>query len=331
MNGILWAESQIDRSLRSLPCRVGFVSPPDAQVRRSDMAHLFSNPDGLRLLASLRDMFKKKPVHYRTHRCIIFVCGGTLEKSLRKQFIQWAEENLPEFIWLEAEDALKDSFAAEGRAFVNLLKFETIVSQIADCVLIFPESVGSYAEIGFFAKSEIRKKTLVVKQFSYQTEQSFLNLGPIDTIGQFSFLKPITINEQPDFAPLGRLLKECVKPPDYPQPLPYKRFVQFDFKEKLFVVFEMVRLLRLAKEQTLLHALKICFGGNPQNQELRNVLRILVAAKFIQRQAEYFKVVPGLDLIEISHVEIETVFARVSDFYQKHSKELFDALSDVAQ
>src|SRR5712692_10168707 len=104
------------------------------------MPHVFSNPAGRQLLESLRKIFEEKRVFHRKHRFIIFVCGGKLEggeNSLRKQFIAWAENQLPEFICLIAEDALKDNFAGEGRTFVNLAKFESIIAEIADCVLIF--------------------------------------------------------------------------------------------------------------------------------------------------------------------------------------------------
>ncbi|HLG16429.1 MAG TPA: retron St85 family effector protein [Blastocatellia bacterium] len=302
------------------------------------MAHLFSNLAGRQLLASLRTIFKEKPVYQRRHRFIIFVCGGRLgdgETSLRKQFIEWAEDHLPEFICLIAEEALKDNFAGEGRHFVNLAKFESVIADVADCVLIFPESAGSFAETGFFANSKIiGEKTLVVNPFDLQAEDSFLNLGPIDAISSISFLKPtVLINRQQsaDFSPIGQRLKERVKGPGHRERLPYQRFGQFNFKQKLLVVFEILRLLRLADLKTLRHALKACFGGNPPYAELTHLLRILLAARFIQRKGEYFKVVAGLDLIEIEHLEVDKVSAQIGYFYQKYSKELYDALSEVTQ
>ncbi len=301
------------------------------------MAPLFANDAGQQLLASVREVFKEKRVYHRKHRFIVFVCGGKLgeeSKSLRKQFIDWAQHNLPEFICLLAEDALKDTFAGEGRIFVNLAKFESVVAEVADCVLIFPESAGSFAETGFFANSkEVRKKTLVVNQLGLQTEESFLNLGPIDTIDRFSFLKPILINvqEAADFTPVGQRLKERVKWPENRERLHYQPFGQLNFKQKLLVVFEVLRILRLADLKNLRHALIVCFDGSPRYQELHYLLRILEAAKFIQRdgQSEYFKVVAGLKLVEIDHIELETVFAQVQFFYQKHSRELYDAISGV--
>lgn len=302
------------------------------------MAHLFSNPAGQQLLASLRVIFEEKRIYHRKHRFILFVCGGRLgegETSLRKQFIEWAEHHLPSFICLLAEDALKDSFAGEGRTFVNLAKFESIIAEVADCVLIFPESEGSFAEAGFFANSVIREKTLIVNPLRFQAEDSFLNLGPFDTISRDSLLKLIHIDEQQgvDFTPIQRRL-ERMKWPEQRQRLRYKTFGRFNFREKLLVVFEMLRLLRLADVKTLRHALVECFGGSPRNQELKHLLRILLAAKFIQRDqndAEYFKVVGGLNLIEFDHYEIEKIFAQVTLFYYKYSPELYAALSGVAQ
>jgi hypothetical protein len=300
------------------------------------MSELFSNDAGKQLLASLRQVFEEKNVYHRKNRFIVFVCGGRLDEegsSLRKQFIEWAKANLPEFICLVAEEALKDNFAGEGRSFVNLAKFETVIADIADCVLIFPESPGSFAEAGFFANSKIiREKTLVINPLLLQATDSFLNLGPIDTISSFSFLKPTLLLNASDFTPVGQRLKERVKWPAHRERLPYQPFGQFNFKQKLLVVFEVLRLLRLADLKTLRYVLRVCFGGSPQKQELKHLLRILLAAKFIQRnqETEYFKTAPGLTLVEIEHLEIERVFAQVQFFYQKYSRQLYDALPEVA-
>lgn len=301
------------------------------------MALLFANQAGQRVFASLRQVFEEKRVYYQKQRFIVFVCGGKLgeeDSSLRKQFIEWAAQNLPEFICLIAEEALKDSFAGEGLTFVNLATFESIVADVADCVLIFPESPGSFAEVGFFANSEVGHKTLVVNPLSFQAEESFLNLGPIDTINSVSLLKPTVLINADDFSQVGQRLKERVKRSEHPTRLPYQKFGQFNFKEKLLVVFEIVRLLQLAELTTIRHALKDCFGGNPKYQKLKHLLRILLAAGYVQRatpDAQYFKVTAGLKLVEIEHLEVERVFAQVLFFYQKHARELYEVLSGVGQ
>jgi hypothetical protein len=180
----------------------------------------------MRVLESLRIIFQTKPVYLRKQPFFVFVCGGKMgngetalrqqfiqwaehnlpnffcslfvfvcggkigngETSLRQQFIQWAEHNLPNFICLLAEDALKDGFVVGRRKFIDLARFESVIAGIADCVLIFPESPGSFAETGFFSNSKkIRDKTLVINPIDKQKD-SFLNMGPIHTIDRFSFL-----------------------------------------------------------------------------------------------------------------------------------------------
>ena len=304
-----------------------------------NMPKLFSNPAGESLLESLREVFKNKKIFHRKDRFILFVCGGEIENegdSLRSRFISWAEENLQEFVCLVAEEALKDSFAEEGLTFVNLAKFELIIGEVADCVLIFPESAGSYAEVGFFANSKIREKTLVINPFELQTEDSFLNLGPILTINERSTLKPtvllIDVDGRPDFAPIRTRLIERVKRPRYRVRLPYVMFGSFSFKQKLSVVFEVLRFLRLANLATLRETLVACFGGNPKNQDLKHLLRILLAAKFIQRRDDgFFMVTPEVALLDVEHLEIEQVFAQIDFFYKKHSPELYEALTEIAQ
>lgn len=298
------------------------------------MSELFSNEAGRQLLSSLRQVFEEKRIYHRKNRFIMFVCGGKLgdgHSSLRKQFINWAQENLTEFVCVMAEDALADNFAGEGRSFVNLAKFESIIADVADCVILFPESPGSYAEAGFFSNSRIiREKTLVINPLSLQTADSFLNLGPIETISSFSFLRPTMLLNTTDFTPVGERLKERVKWPEHRERLPYQKFGQFTFKQKLLVVFEILRLLRMANLKTLRFAIRMCFGGNPQYAELRHLLRILLAAKFIVREGENFRTVAGISLVEIEHLEVERVLAQVQFFYQKYSKELYDSLGDAA-
>lgn len=301
------------------------------------MTQLFANKAGQQLLESLREIFEHKHVYHRKYRFILFVCGGPLsgaETSLRKMFLEWADRNLPDFVCLLAEEALRDSFAGEGRRFVNLATFESIVADVADCVLIFPESAGSWAETGFFSNSTIRNKTLVVNPLSLQAIESFLNLGPIDRISADSFLRPtvlVNIEGSVDFAPVALRLKERVKWPEHRERLYYGSFGQFTFRQKLLVVFGVLRLLRLADMKTLRHALKACFGGNPRYQEIGHLLRILLAAKFVRREGGFFRTLPGVELLEIEHVEVERLLAQVGFFYQKNSQELFDALPEPSR
>lgn len=297
------------------------------------MTPLFSHPAGMSVLESLRAIFEKKPVYLRKSPFFIFVCGGRLGEapaSLRHQFIQWSEHHLPDFVCLLAEDAIKDGFVAGRRRFIDLARFESLIADIADCVLIFPESPGSFAETGFFSNSRnIRDKTLVINPIDKQGD-SFLNLGPIHTIDRFSFLKPtlfVDATPPPDFTQLGSRLVDRIRV-SHRDLMEYGGFATFDYRQKLSIVFEVLRLLRLADFVTLKHAISVCFQRNPQPQELSDLSRILQAAKFVHRREDspYFRVISGPNLIEIENVDINKVLADVTLFYQKYSPNLLEAL-----
>jgi hypothetical protein len=255
-------------------------------------------------------------------------------QSLRKQFISWAQFHLPEFICLLAEAALRDNLAGEGRGFVNLSRFESIIADVADCVLIFPESAGSFAETGFFSGTKIKEKTLVVNPLLLQTEDSFLNLGPINTINGISFLQPtvfINTGETLDFAPIKKRLLDRVKWPEQRERLHFRKFSEFSFREKLIIVFELLRLLRLADLKTLRYAVKACFDGNPTHHEFKHLIRILLAAQYVEREGEYFKTVGDIALAEFDHFDGAALSAQVMFFYQRHSQDLYRALLRARQ
>ncbi len=297
------------------------------------MANPLSSEPGKRHLEEICKLFKEKPVVERIGKFILFVCGGktgAAESSLRKEFLNWAKTELNEFVCILAEEALSDSFVGEGREFVNLAKFESVMADISDGVLIFPESVGSYAELGYFSHSVISKKTFVANLYDYQASESFLNLGPIDSIGIDTFLKPVILKQsegKTDFEPIKERLQNRIKLPEYHRTVPYLKFSKFNFKQKLLVTFELLRILRLADLATIRYAIAKCFHSNPSRREVTHLLRILLAAKYIRRRNEYFAPVPGILLIEIKNTEIDTVLARSRFLYEKSSPEVSLALS----
>ncbi len=78
----------------------------------------------------------------------------------------------------------------------NLIEKETRLFENADVLIIIPESVGSFAEIGMIAsmisnphdnihKSKYAEKILIVLDEKYKHDESFLKLGPIKSIKHF--------------------------------------------------------------------------------------------------------------------------------------------------
>ena len=59
------------------------------------------------------------------------------------------------------------------------LELENILADSVDCIVIFPESPGSFAEIGAFSNNEkLAKKMIVLSNKKYKYDKSFINYGP---------------------------------------------------------------------------------------------------------------------------------------------------------
>ena len=68
-----------------------------------------------------------------------------------------------------AEAAATDVLEYHRPRFLNLAEFERALANIADCILIFPESPGSLSELGYFAAfDELRQKCLIVNDLRRQ-------------------------------------------------------------------------------------------------------------------------------------------------------------------
>ena len=303
------------------------------------MSISLSTRAGIRLLADIRRVFEKGRIYLRGDKVVFFVCGGPVdvvrdgEGSHRKNFLKWAARELPDFVCILAEDALSLNFVGESREFVNLSQFENVIASVSDGVVIFPESPGSHAEIGFFSNSpRVSKKTLVANLDSYHTHESFLNLGPIDSIYRKTFLKPVHLKQSDgaiDFEPLGDRLRDQFPRIGERERLPYKKFGNLTFKERLCVTFEIIRLLQPVDLSTLRHVIAECFAAHPNKKEIKHLLRILTAAGYAERikEEDYFRAIPGVILAEIEHIEYETVLARVKQHYSKYFPEAFSTMS----
>lgn len=96
---------------------------------------------------------------------------------MRTKFVEYARDNLSHLRVFLAENAYKDLISNQRSGFRNVAEFEDIIAGISDCTIIFPESPGSFSEVGYFAKNEkIRKKLLIVNNLSLQARDSFLSL-----------------------------------------------------------------------------------------------------------------------------------------------------------
>lgn len=253
------------------------------------MGHPFEHPAIGKLLKRVARSYREAPTYVVRNANILFVCGGNIKdtNNMRPQFIAFAHDQLSNFRVFLAEDAQKDYFSHPDSVFVNVAQFEENISDVSDCVILFPESPGSHAELGYFAQSkEIRKKLLVVNDAGLQGQDSFISLGPLEIIDRHSRFKP-TIHVAGPVGDSFTIVKKRLElrlPTERRRRITANKYGDLTFKEKLYFVFEIIRLFQVASYDGIRHAFKHIWG-NAKREELYRILSILVAVDYIRRHS----------------------------------------------
>lgn len=124
----------------------------------------------------------------------VFLCGADIKnKSTARSRMADIFSNYNRYEILYPEDIFDDLLAGQGR--FSLLELENILADNVDCIVIFPESPGSFAENGAFSNNEkLAKKIVVLSNKKYQRDKSFINYGPYRLIKASGSGKIIHIN-----------------------------------------------------------------------------------------------------------------------------------------
>ena len=244
------------------------------------------DPKITHLIGGISSLLKSKKIFLSRKRHIIFLCGGSNKNSARIKFIKYALQHLPDLTIFLAENATKDLISHDNPGFINLSDFETVVADIADCIILFPETPGAIAELGLFSgSSRARKKLLVVNDEQFQSQDSFINRGPIETIDKKSQFRSRVIldltGRSPKFSHvkekltiLGKLRNRAT--------FSHQNLKDMSRREKMFVILEVVNLFRMLSLQEIQEVIEVIFG-KLSSGELRNSLSILFAAGYVKR------------------------------------------------
>jgi hypothetical protein len=296
------------------------------------MADQFASPSGRKLVDEIADIFRTKPIFRRWPPHVLFVCGGPVSgaPSMRSEFISWATMALPDFTVLLAENAFKETLFDGPPIFINLAKFEKLVAEISDCILIFPESAGSLAEIGYFAAiEEVRTKVLVVNDRRFEAVDSFVSLGPVSAINVDSYLQPAlhvnSVGTGIDFNALEQRLKRTRDRSSRRRKLEHRPYRKLDYGAKFCILLELIRLLRAVTIEGLRRTVRAAFG---KPGDLGLMLSILVGSRLVVRRDEYFVATnPSISLVDIDETDVNRLIARILFYHQKHDPRAVDMLS----
>jgi hypothetical protein len=290
----------------------------------------FQHPGGISLLTEVRNAFKNKPIFQRKEKPVVFLCGGpanSRKRTMRRDFLRWSNINFPEVVTLLAEDAYKHTKIYDRPETVNLSEFEKIIGTISDCVLLFPESEGSFAELGLFSVlSGVREKILVANPVAYQAQDSFVNLGPIKTIDGNSYLSPtiqiVKHHGQYDFEPLRERL-ERLTGRGHRRSFKYAPYRELDYLGKFLVTLELISIFQFVSIESLAFCIRFAFG-TPSQKHLRRTLSILAGAGYIRAHDSFLSLNKGKgSLLEFEDIRIEDIKARALEYYQRHRLGLY--------
>lgn len=124
----------------------------------------------------------------------VFLCGGEVsnQKNARSK-MALIFSKYPRYELLYPEDLFDDLLAGQGQH--SLLKLENILADSVDAIVLFPESPGSFAELGAFSNTlDLAKKMVVVANNKFKSDKSFINYGPNRLIKSSKTGKVVNIN-----------------------------------------------------------------------------------------------------------------------------------------
>lgn len=234
--------------------------------------------------------FSRGDLSFSANDHVCFVCGAagetlpdTHEQSLRAIFVDHvAADANSRILCVRAESATQELLRQpEERRYANFSLFEKIIAETVDSVLIFPESPGSFAELGYFsAHDDIAAKCLVAIRRQYQAN-SFITLGPIRLVAKASAFGPIpyVLGDDPaaDMATISaRLLGDPQQKRPYRRRFARQPWKDLDSRSQLSVLGEIVDIAGAITEVDLLHVVYALFGAYDVSK-LRMQLALLVA------------------------------------------------------
>ena len=214
-----------------------------------------------------------------------------------------------------------------------MAEFEDLMAEIATCVILFPESPGSFAELGYFCRNQpLRKKLLVINNARLQGQDSFIALGPIELVDKHSLFKPtiqLSYSRNPNFSLIKeRLEKRIVR--QRRQRFILTRYSDLTLQQKFYVIYEIMRIFRRLPVDAVEFAFK-SITGHVKRAELQHILSILVATNYIARvsdDVEYFSANRQMrSFFEFDNLDVDRLSLAVLDHYARH----FPAIASTAR
>ena len=202
-----------------------------------------------------------------------------------------------------------------------------------DAIVLFPESPGSFAELGYFAKTpKLARKSLVISDYAFQGQDSFIVLGPIHLIDAVSIYKPsiqLVYGEEADFTHIRARLDQRTR-------RNRKSFKggkrTLDEREYFFVVLELIRIFRVVTIEGIEYVVRSIFG-HASIRTIKHVVAILVGTGLVSRcglDDEFCYVTFGKStFMEFKRVKETDFTFKLLDFYRTCATAIADRVREL--
>lgn len=288
---------------------------------RGPMSHPFQHPSAKVILKRVAQLFRSDKAYILKDSNIVFVCGGPIDdRTVRSLFLKYAASEITNLRMFLAEDAEKDYVTHDDPEFHNVAEFEELIGDVSDCVILFPESPGSFAELGHFSQSpHLRKKLLIAHDAALQSQDSFILRGPVALIDNHSIFKPTIqiLYSAPDFILIKQRLEKRLTGKKR-KLFNYTTYSLLTFREKFFALLEIVKIFSAISLDGIEYVFKSIFEHSSIG-DIKHQLSILIAARLVVRAGEnlqYFCLNPGSrTFMEFDGFEVNRIRLELLDFY----------------
>ena len=300
------------------------------------MSHPLKHPKGKELLERVAQSFHAEDTYILPTSRIIFVCGGPTDApSMRQRFLAYAKNFLPQLRMFLAEIAQQEYVRHFESKFQNLAEFESVIADVSNSIVMFPESPGSFTELGFFSSfASFREKLLVVNDNRYKDKDSFISLGPIELIDSDSRFGPtiyINFSKNPDFSQVDSRLTEGI-PSSYRKRLRATKYEELSTQEKFFSTFEIVRLFQVLTFEWIEFAFSQIWGKH-DSKELMSILAMLMASDHIKRYesaTDYFVINRSTPpMLEFESTDVLRLTLEIMDFYSSNFTQIAEIVRKI--
>ena len=261
----------------------------------------FIDDEELEIYFSKINFIFKNITHIREHLDIIFVFGRNTEsheiQSGRTTFLDFVKTKTKtpfKFITIETlySDLKENAFKTKGvqSEKIHLAQLELEAIKNAFSILIFPESPGSFAELGFFsANKETRQKIVVSNNLNYYSSKSYVN-SLIELIHEKRDIKPLLFVSENSGEYFDKYIDSLIEDyEDYKNEV-YSKFIAKNYSNMypLSLIYEMVKLFPYLTYSEFSYLIKYTF--NHLNLEipnledyLKSMISLLVISNLIKR------------------------------------------------